>query len=164
MQKPFKNQVYWISQVACSPHVHGVIPSWYCPWNDSMNMWRACHLRNLQHETLLLNNLVGYRMRITLGQIINTGTSSTCSDTHRNPVTLIYAYATKISRIVYTIIWLINTRALSGEEVALIWKITTRKYITAIGKVPRNSTKWIHNHVSSTYCIPECIYKYSAMP
>ena len=39
-----------------------------------------------------------------------------------------YMYKGVFSRIVYTTIWLMNTSALSGEEVALIWKITTRKY------------------------------------
>ena len=48
-----------------------LVPSLYCPWNDSTNMCRACHLRNPQHETHLLNSLVGYRMRITVGQMIN---------------------------------------------------------------------------------------------
>ena len=45
-----------------------LVPSLYCPWNDSTNMCRACHLRNPQHETHFLNSLVGYRMRRIVGQ------------------------------------------------------------------------------------------------
>ena len=45
------------------------VPSLYCPWNDSTNTCRACHLRNLQHATDLLNSLVGYRMRRIVGKM-----------------------------------------------------------------------------------------------
>ena len=38
------------------------VPSLYCPWNDSMNMCRACHLQNPQHATHLLNSRVGHRI------------------------------------------------------------------------------------------------------
>ena len=45
-----------------------LVPSLNCPWNDSTNMYRACHLLNPQHETHLLNSLVGCRMRRIVGQ------------------------------------------------------------------------------------------------
>ena len=48
-----------------------LLPSLYCPWNDSMNMCRAYHLQNLQHETHFLNSLVGYKMRRIVGQMMN---------------------------------------------------------------------------------------------
>ena len=46
-----------------------LVPSLYCPWNDSMNICRAYHLWNLQHETQFLNSLVGYKMRRIVGQM-----------------------------------------------------------------------------------------------
>ena len=66
-------------------------------------------------------------------------TSNTFNATYGNPVTSFAMYMCKgtFSRTVYTTIRLMNTRALSGEEVALMWKITTRKYITVIGKSSR---------------------------
>ena len=61
-------------------------------------------------------------------------TSITFSVTYENPVTINVHME---GGIVYTTTWLMNTRALSGEEVAPMWKITTRKYITVIGKSSR---------------------------
>ena len=46
-----------------------------------------------------------------------------------------------------------NTIALSGEEVALMCKITTKKCITVIGK---KFQEVVQDH-PSTYCIPECM-------
>ena len=48
-----------------------LVPSLYCPWNDSTNMCRACHLRNPQHAIHLLNSFVGYRMRRIVGKNVN---------------------------------------------------------------------------------------------
>ena len=60
-------------------------------------------------------------------------TCSTCSVMYGNPVTSFSMYMSKgtFSRTVYTITRLTNTKALSGEEVALMWKFTTRKYINS---------------------------------
>ena len=75
----------------------------------------------------------------------------------------IYAKYNHCIIIVYTTIWLINTRALSGERVTLMWKITIWMYILLIllGTVQGNSTGLNHNHVPNTYCISECIYCYA---
>ena len=66
-------------------------------------------------------------------------TSNTFAAKYGTPVTSFSMYMCKgaFSRVVYTTIWLINTRTFSGEEVALMWKMTTRKYITVVGKSSR---------------------------
>ena len=73
MPKPFWSHEY-----------HWFHPCSYCPWNDSTNMCRAYHLRNPQHETHLLNSLVGYTMRRIVGQTINITNTETAIYIARN--------------------------------------------------------------------------------
>ena len=86
-------------------------------------------------------------------------TNNSFTATYGNPVSMFSMYIFKgtFSRIVYTTIWLMNTRALSGEEVTLMWKITPESTAQLLGTVPENSTRPIHSHGPNTYCIPECM-------
>ena len=47
-----------------------LLPSLYCPWNDSTNVCSGYHSRNPQHVTHFLNSVVGYIVTLIVRSIL----------------------------------------------------------------------------------------------
>ena len=55
-----------------------LLPSLYCPWNDSTNVCSGYHSRNPQHETHFLNSVVGYIVTLIVRSILNLESVKQC--------------------------------------------------------------------------------------